>query len=66
MSQFIKMTKDGEEIAVVPSLVDEHKLLGWEVVDPAPDSEATSESGAEKEPSKAGAKKAISKLSAKK
>jgi hypothetical protein len=30
--KFVKMTKDGAEIEVVPSLVEEHKLLGWEVV----------------------------------
>jgi hypothetical protein len=33
--QFVKMTKDGEVIEVAPSLVKEHKALGWEVVEEA-------------------------------
>ena len=35
--EFVKMTKDGEEIEVFPSLMDEHKALGWKVVEKAPE-----------------------------
>ena len=33
MSEFIKMTKDGETIEVSPLVVEDHKHLGWKVVE---------------------------------
>lgn len=36
MSKFIKMTKEGETIEVHPSVVEDHKRLGWKVVEPEP------------------------------
>lgn len=35
MSEFVKMTKDGETIEVSPLTVENHKLLGWVVVEEA-------------------------------
>lgn len=42
--KFIKITKDGQTIEVHPSVVDDHKKLGWAVV---------GEEAAEPEPSEA-------------
>jgi len=33
MDQFVKMTKEGETIEVSPLVVEDHKKLGWKVVE---------------------------------
>ncbi len=33
--KFIKMTKEGETIEVHPSVVEDHKRLGWKIVEAA-------------------------------
>lgn len=33
MSELVKMKKDGETIEVSPLVVDDHKSLGWKVVE---------------------------------
>ena len=49
---FVKMTKDGETIEVSPLVVENHKQLGWKVV------EAKAETKAEPAEAKAAEKKA--------
>jgi len=58
--KFIKITKDGETIQVHPSVVDDHKRLGWQVV------ETKSEPEPESEEDKAAKKKAAAEVKAKK
>jgi hypothetical protein len=36
MSEFIKMTKEDETIEVHSSVVEDHKRLGWKVVESEP------------------------------
>ena len=44
--QFVKMTKDGETIQVSPLVVEDHKSLGWKVVEePKTEAEKESSSG---------------------
>ncbi len=33
--KFVKMTKEGETIDVHPSVVEDHKRLGWKIVEEA-------------------------------
>ena len=35
MSEFIKVTKDGQEIEIHPDALADHKRLGWVVVEDA-------------------------------
>jgi len=59
-NKFVKMSKDGETIEVNPSVVDDHKRLGWKVVgEPEVDDQPEAEKDAEK--AKAEAEKDSSK-----
>jgi predicted fused transcriptional regulator/phosphomethylpyrimidine kinase len=46
--KFVKMTKDGETIEVHPSVVEDHKHLGWKVVEVQAKTETAEAKAAEK------------------
>ena len=49
MNEFIKVQKGAETIETNPSCLEDHKRLGWKVVEPA-EAEAPTQSEPEKKP----------------
>jgi hypothetical protein len=62
MSEFIKITKDGETIEVHPLTLEDHKHLGWKVVEAPAEVEAPA--AAQPEPKPEGKKLAKGKKGA--
>lgn len=46
--KFVKMTKDGETIEVSPLVVEDHKSLGWKVVEEKAETETEEDKAAKK------------------
>lgn len=54
--EFIKVTKDGETIEVHPLALEDHKRLGWKVVEAEPEVEPAESSEAVESEEKTGKK----------
>jgi len=66
--KFVKLTKDGETIEVHPSVVENHKALGWKVVYAKAETEEDTDTESKKKAAaeaKAAEKKAAAEAKAK-